>query len=97
MPIDEICGLRIEFYRAFDFWGACLCVDAPVCLCVSESVWCACTQHSVVTGLIHWLQKNAHWQGTQYTDTTIPAEFQPEDCEPTRCADTNLLRARGTP
>ena len=56
-----------------------------------------CTQHTVVTRLIHWLHKNAHWHGTLYTDTTVPAEFQLEDYEPMWCADINLLPARGTP
>ena len=56
-----------------------------------------CTQHNMVTRRIQWLQQTVHWHGTLYIDTTIPAQFQPEDYKPTWCADINLLRTRGTP
>jgi hypothetical protein len=51
-----------------------------------------CAQHVVVTRVMHWLFRNAHWQGTQYTNTVIPAELQPDGCTPVWTAELHLLR-----
>ena len=31
-----------------------------------------CLQHTAVARLIHWLHRRAQWNGTAYTDTSIP-------------------------
>ena len=50
-----------------------------------------CAHAAVVTRLIHWLTRNAEWEGTRYTDTIIPSTFQPEGYEPAWCGDMHLL------
>ena len=52
-----------------------------------------CAHAAIVTGLIHWLTRNAKWDGTRYTDGPIPSAFQPERYEPAWCGDVHLLRA----
>ena len=52
-----------------------------------------CTQCVAVKKLLHWLFRHAKWHGTEYTDTTIPTELQPEGYEPSWCTDIHLLRA----
>mmetsp|Transcript_9164 Transcript_9164/g.14065 ORF Transcript_9164/g.14065 Transcript_9164/m.14065 type:complete len:83 (+) Transcript_9164:582-830(+) len=41
-----------------------------------------CAHSAVIKRLIHWLNKNAQWEGTKYTDHVIPPVFQPEKCSP---------------
>ena len=76
----------------------------------SVSPWCAnntmraiyaiahhqpCKQHQAVTRLILWLNRNAKWDGSQYTNIVIPPQFQPEGYCPAWCVYMHLLRVRG--
>ena len=56
--------------------------------------WLMRVQQAAVSKLVHWLFCYAKWQGTDYTDMTIPAELQPKGCRPSWCADIHLLRVR---
>ena len=44
--------------------------------------------------MVHWLFRYAKWQGTDYTDMTIPTELQPEGYRPSWCTNIRLLQAR---
>ena len=46
-----------------------------------------CPQAHIVSRLIHWLFRNAHWQADEYTDAIIPAIVQPSGYQPTLCVD----------
>ena len=53
-----------------------------------------CPQTTTVDKLLHWLFRNAVWDGCNYTDQVIPTELQPEGYTPTWCSDIHLLQAR---
>ena len=53
-----------------------------------------CPQATTVDKLLHWLFRNAVWDGSNYTDQVIPTELQPEGYTPTWCTDIHLLQAR---
>ena len=52
-----------------------------------------CPQTTTVDKLLHWLFRNAVWDGCNYTDQVIPTELQPEGYTPTWCSDIHLLQA----
>ena len=55
-----------------------------------------CAQNVMVTKLMHWLFRHAKRHNTDYTDTIIPTELQPEGYEPSSCTGIHLLQACST-
>ena len=47
---------------------------------------------AVIKRLVHWLNKNAEWEGTKYTDHVMPTLFQPEGYSAVWCTDMQLLQ-----